>query len=367
MKRAGNLFDSICSFESLLFASRRARRGKRYKASTGNFEFNLEKELFRLERELRNQSYRPGEFREFYIYEPKPRKISAAPYRDRVVQHSLCGVIDPVFERSFIHDNYACRVGKGTHKAVERFQRYLRKFKYALKFDIRKYFPSIDHEILKAKIRRKIKCGKTLWLTDLFINGSNQQEKTDYYFPGDSLFTPVGRRKGIPIGNLTSQLFANLFLNDFDHLMKEKFSRSGYLRYMDDMTLFGNSKDELWEALDSAEEFLFKERLMLKHEKSMVYPAWIGIDYLGYKVYPDHRRLRHENIVRYRRRLERLRSDYASCAIGLEKVNSSVQSWIGHVKHADTWRLRETLFQSVAFQRDGALNGLSYSRRFVEQ
>jgi retron-type reverse transcriptase len=176
MKRQGNLFDSIRSFSALFSASRKARRGKRFRDSTAGFEFNLEGEIIRLERELREKTYRPGPYREFYIYEHKKRKISAAPYRDRVVQHALCAVIEPIIDRSLIHDTYACRAGKGTHKAVDRFTAFSRKFRYALKFDIEKYFPSIDHEILKAKIRRKIKCQDTLWLIDLIIDSSNPQE-----------------------------------------------------------------------------------------------------------------------------------------------------------------------------------------------
>lgn len=367
MKRYGNLYDGVCSFEALLAASRKARRGKRFKASTARFEYDLEKRLFGLERELMEQTYHPGKYKEFHIYETKPRKISAAPYRDRVVQHALCAVIAPIFERTFISDSYACRKGKGTHKAVDRFTYYARRFKYVLKFDIAKYFPSIDHEVLKQKIRRKIKCARTLWLIDLIIDSSNPQEGKAFYFNGDGLFTPHERRKGIPIGNLASQLFALIYLNDVDHLAKERFASLGYTRYMDDMALFGDDKRELWGALREIEALLEKDRLKLKRGASMIYPVEIGVDYLGYKVYPNHRRLRYENVVRYTRRLRRLQRMYSAGHIGLADVSASVQSWIGHIKHADTWGLRENLFGSITFRRGGAPDESCVARRVVEQ
>lgn len=351
MKRYGNLYESITTFPALLKAAHKARKGKRFKASTARFEFQLERELIRLERELKNQSYRPGPYREFYIYENKPRKISAAPYRDRVVQHALCGVIEPIFDRSLIHDTYACRAGKGTHKAVDRFTHYARRFEYVLKCDMRKYFPSIDHDVLKSKIRGKIKCSKTLWLIDLIIDSSNPQDSINLYFPDDNLFTPHERRKGIPIGNLTSQLFANLYLNDLDHFIKEKFPRFGYLRYMDDLALFGNSRKELWVILKRIEDFLVKDRLRLKSGASMVYPVRQGVNYLGYKLFPNYRKVKYENVVRARRRLKKLQWKYRVGEIGLTEVNQSIQSWLGHVGHADSWRLCQNLFSSIPFKR----------------
>ncbi len=353
MKRFGNLYNSITSFSALLSASRRARKRKRFKTSTARFEYNLERELITLEKELHEQTYRPGPYREFFIYEPKPRKISAAPYRDRVAQHALCHVIEPIFERSLIFDTYACRVGKGTHKAVDRFSHYSRKFNYVLKCDIKKYFPSIDHQILKNKIQKKIKCSKTLWLVNLIIDSSNLQEATDYYFPGDDLFTMHNRRKGIPIGNLTSQLFANLYLNDLDHLIKERFSQFGYLRYMDDMALFGNDKQDLWNALKQMESFLNKDRLLLKANNSLIYPVEQGVNFLGYKIYPSYKRIRYENVVRYRRRLKKLNIQYGQGKITFKDVHQSLQSWIGHVGQANSWRLRNNLFNEFSFKRGG--------------
>jgi len=234
MKTYKNLYETIFSFDNLSLAARKAQRGKRFKENVAQFNMNLEKELLNLLGELQQQNYQPGEYRSFFIYEPKKRMISAAPYRDRVVHHALMNVIGSIFEKSFIFDSYANQIGKGTHRAVQRFQTYLRRYRYVLKCDIKKYFPSIDHEILKQKIRRKIADQKTLWLIDTIIDNSNPQVPVIDYFPGDDLLTPIERRRGLPIGNLTSQFFANVYLNDFDHFVKEQLRCQAYVRYVDD-------------------------------------------------------------------------------------------------------------------------------------
>jgi len=166
MKTHNNLYQNIYDFENLLLAAQKAQRGKRFEPNVMVFNHNLEGNLFKLQKELMDDTYRPGKYFSFHIHEPKKRMISAAPYRDRVVHHALCNVIEPIYEKTFIYDSYACRKGKGTHKAILRFSEYCRANKYALKCDIKKYFPSIDHEILKSLIRRKIACKQTLALID---------------------------------------------------------------------------------------------------------------------------------------------------------------------------------------------------------
>ena len=227
MKRHGNLWPQLISFQHLLRASQKAKRGKRFRPSVANFEFRLEPELWRLQDELANKTYRPGNYRSFYIYEPKKRLISAAPYRERIVHHALTGILEPIFEPTFIHDSYACRQGRGTHAGVDRCQQFARQFRYVLKTDIRKFFPSLDHEILKKLIARKIKDLGVLWLAGLIIDDSNLQEPMQDWFPGDDLFTPAERRRGIPIGNQTSQFFANVYLNPLDHFVKEQLRIDG--------------------------------------------------------------------------------------------------------------------------------------------
>lgn len=256
MKRHGNLWPRVVDFANLEAAARQAQRGKRYRENVLEFNYNLEGELLALHGELESKSYQPGPYRTFHIVEPKKRMISAAPYRDRVVHHALCNVIVPIFERTFIHDSYANRVGFGTHRALRRFTKFARANKYVLQCDLQKYFASIDHDILKKLIRRKVKCRDTLWLIDTIVDHSNKQEPAAFYFPGDDLFTPSERRRGLPIGNLTSQFFANVYLNGFDHFVKEKLSVARYVRYVDDFALFSDDREFLAEARRAIEDHL---------------------------------------------------------------------------------------------------------------
>jgi retron-type reverse transcriptase len=218
----GALFERVCSFLNLLEAARLASRGKRFRPNVAAFSLNLEEELYQLRQELLSQSYRPGPYRTFFVCDKKPRFISAAPFRDRVVHHALCQVIEPIFERRFLYDSYACRKGKGTHAAVERASSYARRFRYVLKCDVEKYFPSIDHAVLLALIVEQIWDEGALWLIRTILAGSNPQPEAVAYFPGDDLFKPFERRRGIPNGNRTSQFFANVYLDTLDHYVKEE-------------------------------------------------------------------------------------------------------------------------------------------------
>lgn len=363
MKRYGNLWPQTTSFENLLIASRKARKGKRFKEETARFELNLEKELLRLQRELTEKTYKHGGYRDFFIYDPKMRLISAAPYRDRVVHHALCNVIEPIFDRGFIFDSYACRSSKGTHKAVDRYTEFARKNTYVLKCDIQKYFQSIDHEFLLDAVSRKIKCPDTLWLIRKII-GTRKDRKVVLYFPGDDMFTPVERPKGIPIGNLTSQFFANVYLDGFDHFVKERLKRRYYIRYVDDFVVFGNDKKRLSEIKAQTETYLEALRLRLHERKCRVYRVADGVPFLGYRVFPTHRLLNKENALGMRRRLKKMTRQYRKGEIPLEKVDQRIKSWIGHARHADTWLLRERLFSAAVFQGGGAKRG---SRGRVEQ
>ncbi len=351
MKTHNRLFEQICSFENLLNASRKAQCGKRFQAEVARFNFHRERELYRLQEELQTRNYQPGAYHEFYIYEPKLRKISAAPYRDRVVHHALCNVIEPIFDRTFIFDSYACRKGKGTHKAVNRFTEFSRKNRYVLKCDIKKYFPSIDHDILKAMFRRKIRDVQTLWLMNLIVDGSNAQEQVLEYFEGDDLLTPLNRKRGIPIGNLTSQFFANIYLNGFDHFVKEDLRCRHYIRYVDDFVVLDSAKERLHQVKAEMERYLAKLRLKLHSYKCQIFPVKAGTDFLGYQIFPSHRRLRKSSVTRARRRFKRLQKDYSTGKISQHDVNQSVQSWLGHVRHADTYGLRRAIFSEIRFQR----------------
>jgi len=352
LKRFGNLFPQIIAFENLLNASRKARRGKRFRPSTALFELNLEKNLFQLMRRLASKTYMPGAYTDFTIHDPKTRRISAAPYRDRVVHHALINVIEPLIGRSFIYDTYACIKGKGTHKAVARYRQFLPQNRFVLKCDISQYFFSIDHDILRQKVRHKVKCRDTLWLVDQIIASKHWPARAPLdYFAGDDLFTPVTRKKGIPIGNLTSQFFANLYLNDFDHFVKQTLGCRFYIRYCDDFVAFGNDKERLGETKDRIAEYLETVRLRLHPAKCRVYRTDEGVDFLGYRIYPEYMRVRKSNVKRFRKKLRIMVRQYKEGSIGLQDIQCSIHSWIGHVKHADSYGLREEILSSTVFQR----------------
>lgn len=359
MKTHNNLYENIITFENLLLAAQKAQKSKRFEPSVLAFNHNLESNIFKLQDELKNCSYQPGPYHGFYIHEPKKRLISAAPYRDRVVHHALCNIIEPVFEKAFIYDTYACRKEKGTHKAVLRFNEYCRQNKYVLKCDIKKYFPSIDHQILKSLIRRKIACKQTLWLIDKTIDNSNPQEEVIVDFPGDDpsagvtvsqpncsgqvLFAPGERRKGIPIGNLTSQFFANIYLNGLDHFAKENLRCPHYIRYCDDFVLFGNDKAVLHRWRQEIIGHLDGLRLKLHENKSQVQTVAAGTTFLGFRIFPGYRRLVRDNLILMRRRLKRLKDGLASGETSLDDCRNSIMAWFGHAQWADTFGIRQKI------------------------
>jgi hypothetical protein len=352
MKRHGNLFDDITSFDGLAQAARAACRGKRFNTAPAAFHYDLESNLLRLQEELRSGQYQPGPYRVFRITDPKPRLISAAPYRDRVVHHAVCRVIEPVFDRTFIHDSYANRLGKGTHRALDRATAFCRQARYALKCDVEKFFPSIDHQVLLGLLARKVKCRRTLELIERIVRASNPQEPAAQHFPGDDLFTPHTRRHGIPIGNLTSQFFANVMLDPLDHYVKEKLRCRRYVRFADDLLVFGDDKRALHGVLARVRERLEPLRLRLHARKCVVLPVSAGVPFLGWRVFPDHRRLRRATGVRFQRRLRQLAAAYARGEVTLEEVRAPLASWIGHLRHGDTWGLRRRLLGAAGFRVD---------------
>jgi retron-type reverse transcriptase len=351
MKRHGYLWPQLISFPNLLRAARQAERGKRFRPDVARFHFNLERELGALHEELRTYTYRPGPYRSFTIWEPKERLISAAPYRDRVVHHALCNVLEPIFERCFSFDSYACRKGKGTHAAVRRCQEFARRYRYVFKADIRKFFPSIDHALLQAAIATKVKDPEVLWLTALVLAHSNPQEAVQDWFAGDELFAPTERRRGLPIGNQTSQFFANVYLDPLDHFVKDRLRLPGYVRYVDDFLVFADDKHQLAGVRHNLSHFLERLRLRLHPTKSTIFPTSQGIAFLGYRVFRSHRELAKDNVWRFRRRLQVMQKRYARGRLSWPEVSSRVMSWIGHARQADTLRLRKRLFAEHPFRR----------------
>lgn len=333
------MFDQIAAFDNLLVAAHHARRGKRYRRSSLEFFERLEENLIQLQNELLHQCFVPGHYREFYVYEPKKRLISAPCFRDRVVHHAIHSVIEPMIDKRFIFDSYACRHGKGTHKGADRAQHFIRVVKrnhgrvYALKADIASYFKSIDHDILKTIVARHLPCARTLRVLFDIIDCSPTPT------PG----------VGIPIGNLTSQLFANMYLNELDQVVKHQLRERHYVRYMDDFIILHHDKAHLHRVRRVIEHWLW-DRLRLKtNHKTQVFPVAASkgrpLDFLGYRIYATHRLLRKCSVKRIKYKLRHFRKDYAAGIIGMADIRPSLVSWLGHARHASSWRLVGSLLR----------------------
>lgn len=332
------LFDKITDFENLFAAYVKARRCKRYHQEVLRFSSRLEDELIAIQDKLIGGTYRTGSYYRFVIYEPKRREIAALPFRDRVVHHALCNVIEPLFERKFVHDSYGCRIRKGTHAGSERLIEFLRRAQrawgkvYCLKGDIEKFFPSVDHDALKDMIRRTIRCRWTLHLIDGIIDS-----------------TPDPR--GMPIGNLTSQLFANVYLNELDHFVKEKLCVRFYVRYMDDFILIHPAKERLHVWRESIAMFLHESLRLNLNSKTSVFPISRGVDFLGYRTWPTHRLLRKRSVVSMRRKLKALAERYGTGEVSLDTIQPIIASWLGHAKHAESYNVRKKLLGNVVYKR----------------
>lgn len=349
MRRQYDILERFASFEALHQAHIRARKGKRERAEVMRFSQNLEPELLQLSRQLHSGTFRTGRYRLFRVFEPKERTVAALPYRDRVVHHALISEIEPLFEKTFHHDSYACRPGKGMHAGADRAQQFLRQVQrgsgriYVLKADISKYFDSIDHGVLKRLIRRKIGCPATLAVCDEVIDSAA--------VIGD--LAP----KGLPLGNLTSQLWANIYLHELDDFVKHGLREKRYLRYMDDFCVVHHDKAHLQRIRRDIEHFLWDQLRLTTNHKTQVFPVaqyrGRGLDFLGYKIWPHHRRVRKDSVLRMRKKMRKMQRQYARGDIGLDDVRAVVASWIGHVSHADSENLRAELLGWYVFRRDG--------------
>jgi RNA-directed DNA polymerase len=337
------LFEQFCSFGNLYSAYRKARKGKRGKASVAGFEYNQEEELIQLRDELSLNAWRPGEYANFYIHEPKKRLISAAPFRDRVVHHALCNILEPDWERRFVYDTYANRKLKGTHRAILRASEYSKKFNYVLQCDVEQFFPSIDHAFLREKIAAHLNDERLLNVVDLILQSGDGVQADQYemkWFEDDDLFS-ASRPRGLPIGNLSSQFWGNVYLCAFDHFVKRELRAEGYVRYVDDFLLFGDDKQVLHDWKEKITGRMAKLRLTL-HEPQ-VFPVETGIPFLGFRIYPTHRRLKQRRGIAFQRRFRRLYELWRLSEIERSKLDDSARSWAAHASWGDTHGLRRTV------------------------
>jgi RNA-directed DNA polymerase len=330
VKRTGYLFEEVCSFDNLLKAAHKAMKGKRQRSTTAWFNLNKEFELLRIQEVLMSGDYEPGPYNCFNVYEPKERYICSVDFRDKVVHHALCRVLEPLFEKWFIFDSYACRKNKGTHRAIRRVKGWARKSRYFLKADVKKFFESIDHEVLKGLLSQKIKDQKLLTLMERIID-----KPIPGYLPG----------KGLAIGNLTSQWWANFYLDPLDHYLKDKSGVKYYIRYMDDLVILGQDKAELHLIKASIGKFLAERlKLELKEQASFVAPLSEGIPFLGFRIFPGLIRLQHNTLVRFSRKYRQKESQYVRGEIEEQDFIRSATSLIGHIQHGNTYRLRQKFF-----------------------
>lgn len=348
MKRHKNLYHQIYDWGNIYEAYRNARRGKRGRPAAATFELYEEEYLLQIRDALRDQTWQAGSYYSFYIHEPKRRLISAAPFQDRVVHHALCNVIEPLFERRFIYDSYANRVGRGTHRANDRAQAFARKNKYVLQVDVKQFFPSIDHQIMKQVLVKVIGDPDMLDLCDTIINSGVGVLKEAYdmvWFDGDDLLA-AERPRGLPIGNLTSQFWANCYMNVIDQFVKRELKCRAYVRYVDDLLLFGDDKERLWEWHTAIVAKMAELRLTI-HPGGHPKPVTEGIPFLGFVIFPTHRRLKRRKGVHFQRKFKKLSIAYKRGEIPLSSVDATVQGWVNHVRYGDTWGLRRAILENV--------------------
>lgn len=329
-------YENVWSFRSLLAAFRRARRAKRGKGGEPAFYLDLEEQLLRLSASLRDRTYVPDPYRYFVLRNRKERVVSEASFRDRVVHHALVAELEPAFERVFAAHSYACRRGKGQHAAIERVHRLSRRHPYFLRLDVRRYFDSICHDVLERLLARRVEDDGVLWLCRRLLSHTRIPH----------LGSPVGL--GLPIGNLTSQFWANVYLDPIDHLVNDGLGLGSWTRYMDDGVVLGPDKAGLWEVAGVVSRFV-RERLglELKARATVVGPVTEGIPWLGFRVFPGAVRLDHVGRRRIARRLATGVRRAASPEADLPRESSRIAGALGHARCGGTLGLRQSVLERV--------------------
>lgn len=332
MKISHGLYEKFTSLEHLFQAWNEFKKGKRKKRDVGIFEVNLEDNLFTLQEQLRTKTYRHASYKAFNIYDPKFRHIHKANVVDRIVHHAIVSVIEPTFDKTFIYDAYSCRINKGTHRAVSRLFTFVRKVSlnytnrcFALKLDIKKFFENVDHEILLACIRKKVEDEDVLWLIEHILKSFSKE-------------------KGIPIGNLTSQIFANVYLNELDQFVKHELKIKYYLRYADDFLILSEKRIFLEELIPKINIFLETKLALSLHENKIVIRKYTqGIDFLGYIVLPHYILPRTKTKQRIFKKLKAKVEEFRNGKISATSLCQTVQSYLGYLTHANTYRLRQEI------------------------
>ena len=329
----------MCSYDNIFLAYEKARKGKTLKPYVIEFEKELVKNLQQLQQELITQTYKPRPLETFILRDPKTRKISKSHFRDRVIHHAICNIIEQTFDKTFIYDSYANRIGKGTLKAKERFNEFKRKISknnhkecYFLKADITHYFDTVNHQILLGLISKRIFDGKILWLIETILNNHNSKI--------------IGT--GMPLGNLTSQFFANIYLDELDQYAKHQLKIKYYIRYVDDFIILEKSIDTLQEYKLAIDSFLKKRLCLSLHpDKSKIFALEKGANFLGFRIFYYHTLVRKKNINKFERKFYLLKKDYEEHLIDREKVIEKFEGWINYISHANTYKYRKHLVREL--------------------
>jgi len=325
-KRLFHIYDDIISFENLLISWQEFLCGKRKRKDVAEFSLNFMDNIFALHKELKERTYQHGGYQAFKISDPKPRDIHKASVRDRLVHHAIYRIVYPYFEEKFIFDSYSCRIKKGTHKAINRFRYFSLKVSknntqtcWILKCDIRKFFANIDHQVLKNILAKNIVDENVLWLMTQVIDSFTSPQPSPC--KGEGI-------KGLPLGNLTSQLLVNIYMNEFDQYAKRELKTKYYIRYADDFVIFHENKNYLEDLISEISKFLEnKLKLSLHPDKVSINTLSSGVDFLGWVNFSKHRILRTST---KRRMIKKIKKN---------TTPEAVASYLGLLLHGNTYKL----------------------------
>ena len=349
-KKIKNCFYKNLTFEKLMEAHKRARKHKTYKTELIDFELNLENNIINLRNRILTNTYRVGKYHSFKVYEPKERIIKALPYTDRIVhQWYVEEFVKPYIMPKFINQTFACIPERGTHKAVEQVEQYMREFKrnygdfWVLKCDVSKFFYSIDPYILLSILQNKyIEDSALLEFTKILLFDSRD--------PDDKI--------GIPIGNYTSQFFANIYLNELDQYVKRTLHVKYYVRYMDDFILLAKTKNDCIMLLDKISYFLNNTLHLKLNSKSRYYPYSMGVNFCGYRIFTTHRLLRKSSKQKIKKNVNSWNKSYNNNSLDLDFAMQSLNSWLGHVQHCNAYKLKTKVLNNCEF----LINAKYYSK-----
>lgn len=369
MKTYKNLYHQICSYDNLFLAYEKARKHKTLKDYVKEFEKDLSNNLQVLRIELLLHSYRPCSLTTFVIRDPKTRKISSSEFRDRIVHHALCNIIEPIFDEIFIYDSCANRKGKGTFKAISRFDEFKRKISHngkllyrsyndndvvgwCLKADIKHYFEEVRQDVLIDIVKERIADNKTLWLIRIILENHQTKEKG----------------KGMPLGNLTSQFFANVYLNKLDQYVKHALKIKHYIRYVDDFIILHESPEVLKYYKQDINDYLKNKLYIELHpDKSKIIPLRKGITFLGIRIFYYHKLLNKTNLNKFKKKLAKYCEKYDKKRIDYDLIYDFIEGWIAYTKNMDTYNLRNEILRPLEYKFAGETSTKEYNRHLKEE